>query len=56
MNRISEKIYLTLTPPTEEENGSIQQNLLTALSNRGYTNIHCCLAGNASNDCRCGSW
>ena len=32
MNRISEKIYLTLTPPAEEENSSIQQKLLTALS------------------------
>lgn len=39
MNRISEKIYLTLTPPTEEESSSIQQKLLTALSERGYTNI-----------------
>ena len=39
MNRISEKIYLTLTPSTEEESSSIQQKLLTALSERGYTNI-----------------
>ena len=40
MNRISEKIYLTLTPPAEEENSSIQQKLLSELSDRGYTNIH----------------
>lgn len=39
MNRISEKIYLTLTPPAEEENSSIQQKLLTALSDLGYTNV-----------------
>ena len=40
MKPISEKIYLTLTPPTEGESIGIQQKLYSSLSALGYTNIH----------------
>ena len=36
MKHFSEKIYLTLTPPTEEEAGGDQQRIEKALSALGY--------------------
>lgn len=39
MQKFSEKIFLILTPPTEEDAKSNQQRLLEALSDCGYPNI-----------------
>ena len=40
MKRFCEKIYLEMTPPTEEDNRSDRQRLLEALSAQGYTDVH----------------
>ncbi len=39
MNKFSEKIFITLTPPTEEEGHSDQLHLQTALLERGYEHV-----------------
>lgn len=40
MNRFCEKIYLEMTPPTEDDSRSDRQRLLEALSVQGYANAH----------------
>lgn len=40
MNSFSEKIFLTLPFPTEEDSRSDQKRLLDALSEKGFTHIH----------------
>lgn len=39
MTKFSEKIYLTLTPPTEEVPLSDREQLLHALSDTGYPEV-----------------
>ena len=39
MKKFSEKIFLTITPPTEEDPTSNQQKIRQALSDHGYHNI-----------------
>ena len=40
MNRFCEKIYLEMTPPTEDDSRSDGQRLLDDLSAQGYTDAH----------------
>lgn len=44
MNRFSEKVYLEMTPPTEEDARSDRQRLLEALGDAGYRNVRLPLA------------
>ena len=39
MKKFSEKLFLTITPPAEEDPASNQEKLLQALSEYGYTNV-----------------